>query len=75
MQVFWRSVYVVGIISANILIKNKTKTPLLMYVLLYTEDITARNRPMFYVKTAAKEQAPKTGNLRPGGLTRNNVVN
>ena len=55
-------------------IKNKTKTPLLLFV-LYPEDITARNRPMFYVKTAAKEQAPKTGNLRLGGLTRNNVVN
>ena len=39
---------------ANSLIKNKTKTPLLLFV-LYPKDITARNGPMFYAKTAAKE--------------------
>ena len=33
---------------------HKTKTPLLLFV-LYPEDITARNGPMFYAKTAAKE--------------------
>ena len=43
-----------GIISANILFKNKTKTPLLLFA-LYLEDITARNGPRFYAKTAAKE--------------------